>query len=284
MEKETIRFGERGLPIFISRLFMQSDKAYRGMHSHPAIEIVQVKSGRLTFQTSQRELVVYPNQILIINSNVGHRLLSDDANIIYFQFDESRFQDELISDSLNVLHKLIARSKEQPYKIFTNNDELSNILQKTEDKYYDVQEHSHRYLKAYIYELIAFMYTCSFLTIPDLSSRHLKKIEPIVRYIDQHIHSAITLDEICRELGYSKHTICHTFKQATGVTVFDYINYLRIQCAIEKLKQNNSTILEIASECGFASATYFNRVFKNIIGCTPSEYRKHIFKPRSPCS
>lgn len=282
MEKETIGFGELGLPIFIYHIFMQPEKTYRGMHSHPAIEIVQVKSGTLTCQTSDTELLIYPNQILLINSNQGHRLLSDNANITYFQFDTSGYRDELTCDSFDVLHKLISRSKEQSYKIFTGNDELSNILQKIENKYYDTQEHSRRYLKAYIYELIAFMYTHSFLTSPDLSSYHLKKIEPIVRYIDEHINSLITLDDICRELRYSKHTICHTFKQVTGVTVFDYINYLRIHCAIEKLKQNNSTIIEIASECGFASATYFNRVFKNVIGCAPSEYRKHINKPRSP--
>lgn len=282
MEKEIIGFSDLGHPIYISHISMQPEKTYRGMHSHPAIEIVQVKSGTLTCQTSGAELLIYPNQILFINSNEGHRLLSDNADITYFQFDISGYRDEVICDSFYVLHKLISHSKEQPYRIFTDNDELSDILQKIESKYYDTQENSRRYLKAYIYELIAFMYTHSFLISSVLSPRHLKKIEPIVDYIDKRINSPITLDDICREFSYSKHTICHTFKQATGVTVFDYINYLRIHRAIEKLKQNNSTILEIASECGFASATYFNRVFKRVVGCAPSKYRKHINNPCSP--
>ena len=43
---------------------------------------------------------------------------------------------------------------------------------------------------------------------------------------------------------------------------------------VEKLKETENSILEIATDCGFSSPTYFNRVFKSFFGCSPSVYRK----------
>ncbi len=140
--------------------------------------------------------------------------------------------------------------------------------------YYQNQEVNKLYLKAYIYELIAFMHSCSFITSPVISDLNIQKIKPIVRYINENYKSPITLDDICNNVKYKKYTICHTFKNVTGSTIFEYINYLRIHCAIDRLKDKNLTILEISMQCGFSTVTYFNRVFKSVIGCSPLKYKK----------
>jgi len=75
---------------------------------------------------------------------------------------------------------------------------------------------------------------------------------------------------------YSKYTVCHTFKTVTGATIFDYLNFIRVRHAAERLREKDSSILEIATACGFSSATYFNRVFKSFFGCSPSVYRKML--------
>jgi len=172
------------------------------------------------------------------------------------------------------LYAFISHTKAKPYLIFKDNNEITALLQKINTKYYEEPKESRWYVKAYLYELVAFMYSQSFITGLTLSGEQIKKIEQVVRFIDANFKLPITLEDICSAAKYNKYTVCHTFKSVTGATIFDYINFLRVQSAVEKLRQKNNSVLEIATECGFSSATYFNRVFKNIIGCSPSVYRK----------
>jgi AraC-like DNA-binding protein len=160
--------------------------------------------------------------------------------------------------------------------MFSNNNQLNEILGKIYLNYYENQEENRWFLKAYIYELIAFLYSKSFITPLMTYSLNIAKIEPIVRYIDNNFKLPITLEDICNEVKYSKYFICHNFKAITGSTIFEYINFLRVLYAVERLKLKNSTISDIAIESGFSSVTYFDRVFRNIIGCSPSVYRKNF--------
>jgi AraC-like DNA-binding protein len=114
----------------------------------------------------------------------------------------------------------------------------------------------------------------SFIAPLTISKEQMGKIEQVIDYIDTNFKSPVTLNDICSAVKYNKYTVCHIFKTITDSTIFDYINFLRVRYAVEKLKHKNNSILEIATECGFSSATYFNRVFKNFFGCSPSVYRK----------
>ena len=273
MEKEIIRDQEFCLPIVLHQLRMKGGESYRGMHSHAAIEIVEVQSGVLYCDLNGETISVYPNQVLFINTNTGHRLSSDYAQIRYMHMDTGILK-EASEDTSSKLHTFILRTKAKPYMICSNNQEITELLHKINVKYYGETQENRWYLKAYLYELVAFMYAQSFLTPLWVSKEQIKKIEQVVRYIEGHFKLPITLDEICSEVMYNKYTVCHTFKEVTGSTVFDYINFLRIHYAIERLKEKDNSILEIAAESGFSSATYFNRVFKNMVGCSPSVYRK----------
>ncbi len=274
MEKEIIRFENFGLPIKLHHLNMQKGKAYRGMHSHVAIEIVLVNEGMLFCHVDNDVVTLYPGQIIFINSNKGHMLSSEKADITYIHIDVGLLKENINDSEFSQLHSFVLNTKAKPYTLFSDNKEITEILRKINKKSIEELQENRWYIKAYLYELVAFMYANSFISPPNIPDNKLKKIEPIVRYINSNYKLPITLDDIVSDAKYNKYTVCHLFKEITGSTVFDYINYLRIQYSIEKLKHKNSSILVIATECGFSSATYFNRVFKNIVGCSPSIYRK----------
>ena len=59
-----------------------------------------------------------------------------------------------------------------------------------------------------------------------------------------------------------------------NISPFEYLNYIRIIHASKLLKSTKKLITDIASECGFDNISYFNRVFKRIMGITPNAYRK----------
>ncbi len=273
MEKEIICFEEKELPINLNRISMQEGGSYRGMHAHVAIEVVVVQRGELLCYINEDAVMVGANQILLINSNIGHKLSSKNAEVTYLQIDTNWFKEENHTGFAN-LQAFVSRTKAKPYMLFENSEELHTIVKKIIARYNEKQAHSRWYLRAHLYELIAFMYARGFIAAATLSFKQLKKIKDIVDYIDLNFKTQITLNGVCAAVKYNRYTVCHTFKEITGATIFAYINFLRIHSAVEKLRETRASILEIATECGFSSATYFNRVFNSIIGCSPSVYRK----------
>jgi len=63
------------------------------------------------------------------------------------------------------------------------------------------------------------------------------------------------------------------FKRATGLTFTEYVARVRIEKAKTLLLARNRRVSEIAYEVGFQSLTHFNRVFRQIVGQSPSNYR-----------
>ncbi len=278
MEKEVISFENFNLPIKIHNLYMNGLGNYRGMHSHMAVEIIEVKSGILYCYVNDDIIKVTKEQIIFINSNMGHRLFSENAEISYLHIDVNLLEENISYDKFSLVYDFISHIQAKPYLVFSDNEEITTILNKINIRYFEKTKESRFYVKAYLYELVAFMYSKRFIIPLTLSKEQFKKIEHIVDYIDNNFKSPITLENICTAAEYNKYTICHTFKAVTGSTIFDYINFLRVRYAVEKLMDPKNTILDIAIECGFSSATYFNRVFKNYFGCSPSVYRKLLPK------
>ena len=65
-------------------------------------------------------------------------------------------------------------------------------------------------------------------------------------------------------------------KKVTGINFTDYVSRTRIENAKNLLLNPNLRVSEIAYEVGFQSLTHFNRVFKKVIGQSPTEYRGQL--------
>ena len=64
------------------------------------------------------------------------------------------------------------------------------------------------------------------------------------------------------------------FRQITGRTPIDYLNYYRVECAAELLCSTSDSVTEVALACGFGDVSYFGRLFRRQKGKTPGEYRR----------
>ena len=84
----------------------------------------------------------------------------------------------------------------------------------------------------------------------------------------------ISLDQLAEQFFISKYYLSREFKKEFGTTVIQYVLAKRINNAKELLRYSNSSIEEIAHLCGIDDASYFNKVFRKMEGCTASEYRK----------
>jgi AraC-like DNA-binding protein len=107
---------------------------------------------------------------------------------------------------------------------------------------------------------------------------HLGRLENVFSYIEKNYSSDISLDEISAVANFSEYYFTRFFKEATGMTFGKYLNNFRVEKAALFLKNEDSSITEVVFKSGFGSIKTFNRVFRQIKGCSPSSYKKALFK------
>ncbi len=89
--------------------------------------------------------------------------------------------------------------------------------------------------------------------------------EEILLYIEEHLYHELTLEKIAKELHYSKFYMARTFKEHTGLTLYQ---------AARMLTERKKSIAEIALEVNYSSQQAFTKAFRGTYGCTPQEYRR----------
>lgn len=102
----------------------------------------------------------------------------------------------------------------------------------------------------------------------------LAGVERIRRFIDEHFEEDLKLDDLASRGKISTSYLCRTFRQHTGLTVFEYIHQRRIEKAMVLLDSTDAKVIDIATACGFGDLSHFNRVFRRIAKMTPSSYRQ----------
>jgi len=95
-------------------------------------------------------------------------------------------------------------------------------------------------------------------------------------YIIEHQAEDLSLGQVAKAVNTSTFYFCKMFKKVTGINFTDYLSRVRIEKSKNLLLNPNLRISEIAFEVGFQSLTHFNRVFKKILGQSPTQYRSHL--------
>lgn len=110
----------------------------------------------------------------------------------------------------------------------------------------------------------------SFLSGRDFYSALTDKLK---QYCIEHVKDKLILNDVCKNIGYSKSFVCKLFKEQTGKTVFEFFNSLKVEHAKELLKNTSMTASQISDELSFSDPKYFNSLFKKHTGLTPVQFR-----------
>ena len=100
------------------------------------------------------------------------------------------------------------------------------------------------------------------------------KLKQVTDWIDAHLHEEFDLEKLAIRAGLSKFHFHRLFKQATGVSPGKYQMNARMTEARRRLRETNQSVIAIALDVGFSSASHFAQVFRRETGMTPSEYRR----------
>lgn len=253
------------------------------IHWHTAMEIIMPYHNGYTVEIGQDKIELKENDILLIPPGELHSLSAPSSGSrMIMLVDYSLLCNLKGMDSL--LHTL------HPYTIIrrTNNDEirdelaevLRNTLLEIESEYFG----RFQYHEARIYSLLITFFVVLGREASSLETRfgnfttnkqheYVQKFMNVCNYISEHCTEDITVDELASIAGFSKFHFARLFKQFTNVSYYDYLTRKRIEHAETLLITPDISITEVAMQSGFNSLSTFNRVFKNIKNCTPSEYK-----------
>ncbi|WP_273565577.1 AraC family transcriptional regulator [Maribacter halichondriae] len=105
-------------------------------------------------------------------------------------------------------------------------------------------------------------------------SKNLEKINKVYEYVFQNIQEGIQLEKAAAQLHMAPGSFCRFFKKKTELTFMEYVKRVRVGMAAKLLAESDKQITQICFESGYNNLANFNYYFKNVMGKTPSEYRK----------
>ena len=100
------------------------------------------------------------------------------------------------------------------------------------------------------------------------------RLQKIYQYVNKNFKSGVSLSDLAEEMYVSTSTLSRFFKKQTGLYFSDYVNKIKCKYAVHELLYTHKNITKIAMDGGFSNASAFNKIFRDLYGVSPSEYRK----------
>ena len=101
------------------------------------------------------------------------------------------------------------------------------------------------------------------------------RIKQLYKFIEDNYQRSITITEAAQLTNLTNAAFCRYFKKMTRLTFTEFLNQYRIDQA-KKLLFIDKNVTETCYECGFESLSYFNRIFKKVVGENPMVFKKRI--------
>jgi transcriptional regulator GlxA family with amidase domain len=95
-------------------------------------------------------------------------------------------------------------------------------------------------------------------------------------YVRDHVGEAIRLETVAALAGLTPCAFSRYFADKVGITFSTLVKTLRIERAVDQLEARSGAISALATQTGYQSCCTFSRAFKDIMGQSPTEYRRRL--------
>ncbi len=249
-------------------------------HWHDAVEIIMPLENHYVVRVRDVDYDIAVNDVLIIPAGdlhcmpqliPGHRLIfqCDSCVLSGVAAIESIVRGIsapiVITRELNKeFHSLAKKTLLDIQSLYTKQNELSDV------KVYMSLVNMLTAVREYQLEQ-----SKQLLDLDDVKlDEYSEKFNVVMKYIDANYMYDISLDRLADVAGYSKYHFSRIFKQYNSMSYLQYINARRTKAAELLLLDPNLSITDVAMQAGFKSLTTFNRIFKEIKHCTPTDFKK----------
>ncbi|MGN6714565.1 AraC family transcriptional regulator [Anaerocolumna jejuensis] len=277
------------------RLYMNVEYEDYPIHWHTDTEIIMPVNNIYTVIIDKKKYVLNPFDIIMIPSGEIHELYAPPTGKrLIIQCDSILLNSFTGIDSISSSFYpcILSRTEDSS----AHHPQLVQLLNQVADEYMNrppLYETSISAILNYFFVIIG--RNCiqqdkgPQTVIKQKQHKYIDKFLHICQYINDHCTENLTSDRMAELAGFSKYHFLRLFADFAGVTYYDYLIKRRILFAENLLSDPNLAIVEIAMKSGFNSLSTFNRNFRNIRKCTPSEYRsmynsRHFEEPSAETS
>lgn len=291
--KDITENGELGYPVQVYYIELTNLYMHRiRWHWHAEIEAIILNHGEAFFLADDTKLHLTAGHGVLINQNILHSVQPVNPNVSCSLYSLKFHPDFLFGCENTMLSDkyLVPVLSSPDLKIIELHEE-----DVWHEKLVDVINSiiAVNLTKKYGYELLTKSHLCQLwnLLLKQMAPKNTAKnkqittsldenrVKEAISYIENHYHEHITLQQIAAATHISKSECCRCFKRTLHLTPFEYLMKYRIFRAANMLQQNDPkarSMSSLALSVGFNNASYFNKIFKQYLDCTPSEYRRRI--------
>ncbi len=287
------KFDDLNYPVHV--YFIELSKQYLKniqWNWHSEIEIIIVNHGNIIFKTHEKQVHLSAGMGIVINSNTMHAIEPDGEDSNCSMYSTTFHPNFLFGYGHNLIYEkyltpVVSSAKFQFLELSEENPDESKMLDCINNVI------ATNLIKNYGYELTTKSLLCNFWLllsqriVPAESVKMTKAIasndeirtKEMITYIENHFAEKVTLEDLADTVHISKSECCRCFKRALNLTPIEYLMRYRIYQAaslIQKKDKKAASFSELAFNVGFNNASYFNKVFRQYLGYTPSEYRRKV--------
>lgn len=263
------------LPEIISSGDLEFDPSWAlRSHSSTGAELLHVISGTLElfWEESGEHFTAEAGQTLLNPPNIMHRDNFDfdsGLQILIIQFNWKHFDEFFETVNNSNINKTCNTTTAQLKRLFDDIKLDSGP-----------GENDRKLAGARLMHILMLLYreqATENYAVNELSNsencRH-KIVDAAKKYLDKNYHQPVRLEDVAKELEISTFYLSRIFSSQSDFSLFQYLTDVRMNEAKKLLRENRYIINDIASMVGFESLSYFSKVFKKHVGCSPSQYGK----------
>ncbi len=280
-EDESIRIG-----------IFQDNMEKSSWHYHNNFEITFITEGFGKRIVADSIVEFQPGDLVFIGSNLPHVWIADketrmlsarSLEMVFLQFTSDVVSPQLlILPEFKYISKAIALS-ERGIQIVgqTLNDVSEIMLQLPYLKSFDRMLHFFKLM-----DIIGRSETNIQLASKEYLNMRFttgnKRIAAIHEYLMNNYRENVNLQRIAELVNMAEGSLCRFFKMNMGMTVFEYLNQLKVELACKLLMDRDLSIMEVCLDSGFNNLSHFNKQFRKVNSMPPSEYRNRFIDPNNP--
>ena len=262
-------------------------------HSNPYYSLLVVSQGPIFLQVNTQKLVLKTGEMLLLNpwtNHSGWREMLEGTDLAWMQFAVNpRLQmvndHEALKLAFSYLHDeksdLRTYSDDHGFMLLPDRMTLKrahHTLSMFEQMVY-ILENPKAYYRMNLNIILSQMLLSVAeellvtLNIEQSLSPSVQTYRRLANFLEESYTSDIDREQIEEKMGLRYTQLCKIFKQYSGITIFTYIQQLRIQLSKHLLVSSNQPVQNIAAQVGFHDHYYFSRCFTKLEGVSPSQYR-----------
>lgn len=266
----------------ISFTMYETDARQIMIHCHDCLELNYILSGTGHYIIENKSYPIAAGDIFLINNSEHHMAVHNGAlSMLVFVFDTGFIWDT--PEEYDYVKPFFERNRHFSNKVLQDSPSyplIRDSLLRLQKEYVEQQDGWPLLIKAYLMvalgEFYRYYQRLDALKTDSSVAIAYGRIRSVVEYIHEHFDEPLTLGQLADHTMISKNYLSTVFSNTMKLSLFDYIEQVRVNHARWLLQTTEESVLDIAQKSGFHSSSYFNRVFKKIMGMAPNQYRKSI--------